>query len=115
MKSRDVHFWDLKVNTKKGNKKSYTVRWTVAGREKSKTFGTRALPPAGAGIADGGDVRGSRSRCAATGVFRLSVFRCASAGGGVGAAGVGLPTAGGGLGCVDVGEVPAAVVQAIHR
>jgi integrase len=42
VKSRDVRVWDIRVN--KGQKKrSYTVRWTVAGREKSKNFATRAL------------------------------------------------------------------------
>lgn len=42
MKSREVRVWEIRVN--KGNKrKSYTVRWTVAAREKSRNFVTRAL------------------------------------------------------------------------
>jgi len=46
MKSRQVQVWAIKVNTigtGRKAKKSYTVRWTVAGREKSRTFATRAL------------------------------------------------------------------------
>lgn len=44
MKSRNVRVWSIKTNTSpKTKKKSYTVRWTVAGQEKSTTFATRAL------------------------------------------------------------------------
>ncbi|MDG4828259.1 tyrosine-type recombinase/integrase [Solwaraspora sp. WMMD1047] len=42
MKSRAVRVWDLRIN-KGGKKKTYTVRWTVEGREKSRNFATRAL------------------------------------------------------------------------
>lgn len=41
-----VRVWSIKVNTigtGKRGRKSYTVRWSVSGREKSKTFGGRAL------------------------------------------------------------------------
>jgi hypothetical protein len=42
MKSHDVRFWGIKPNkvTRDGKVvvRSYTVRWTVGGREKSKTF-----------------------------------------------------------------------------
>ncbi len=48
MKSRRVRIWAIKTNTPEGGrpktgKRSYTVRWVVAGREKSRTFVTRAL------------------------------------------------------------------------
>jgi hypothetical protein len=42
VKSRAVRVWDLRIN-KGGKKKTYTVRWTVEGREKSRNFATRAL------------------------------------------------------------------------
>ncbi|MFC6018435.1 tyrosine-type recombinase/integrase [Plantactinospora solaniradicis] len=42
MKSRAVRVWNIRVN-KSGKKKTYTVRWIVAGREKSRNFATRAL------------------------------------------------------------------------
>ncbi|MBB4933745.1 integrase [Lipingzhangella halophila] len=44
MKSYDVRFWTIKTNRKRNPKTgktkvvSHTVRWTVAGREKSKTY-----------------------------------------------------------------------------
>lgn len=42
MKSLDVRFWETRVHqTAKGA--SYTVRWTVAGREKSHTLAGKAL------------------------------------------------------------------------
>lgn len=46
--SYDVKFWDIRPNksAKPGDSRktiSYTVRWTVAGREKSKTLRTSAL------------------------------------------------------------------------
>jgi hypothetical protein len=41
MKSHRVRFWEIRANkTAKGS--SYTVRWTVAGREKSSTFARKA-------------------------------------------------------------------------
>jgi hypothetical protein len=41
MKSHDVRFWETRQNkTAKGA--SYTVRWTVAGREKSRTLAGKA-------------------------------------------------------------------------
>ena len=41
MKSHDVRFWETRQNkTAKGA--SYTVRWTVAGREKSHTLAGKA-------------------------------------------------------------------------
>src|SRR6266508_121326 len=46
MRSRAVRVWSIKTNTGasgRKTKKSYTVRWTVAGLEKSKTYATRAL------------------------------------------------------------------------
>ncbi|MCO5993017.1 tyrosine-type recombinase/integrase [Actinoallomurus rhizosphaericola] len=47
MKSHDVRFWEIRPNKSVKNGKtvvrSYTVRWTVAGREKSKTFERKAL------------------------------------------------------------------------
>jgi integrase len=46
VKSRSVRVWAIKVNTGTGPgkaKRSYTVRWVVAGTEKSRTFATRAL------------------------------------------------------------------------
>ncbi|MDM4784289.1 MULTISPECIES: tyrosine-type recombinase/integrase [unclassified Micromonospora] len=48
MKSRRVRIWAIKANAagaagSKKAKRSYTVRWVVAGREKSRTFVTRAL------------------------------------------------------------------------
>ncbi len=43
MRSRAVRVWDIKVNKGMGRRRSYTVRWTVSGRERSKTFATRAL------------------------------------------------------------------------
>ncbi|GAB3816649.1 tyrosine-type recombinase/integrase [Micromonospora zhanjiangensis] len=43
MKSRAVRVWDTRVNKGAGKKKTYTVRWIVAGREKSRNFATRAL------------------------------------------------------------------------
>src|SRR4051794_21139196 len=46
MNSHDVRFWEIRPNksTKDGKTvvRSYTVRWTVAGREKSKTFERKA-------------------------------------------------------------------------
>lgn len=46
MKSHDVRFWEVRPNRSKKNGKevirSYTTRWTVAGREKSKTFERKA-------------------------------------------------------------------------
>src|SRR5215467_11717318 len=42
MKSHAVRFWEIRPNrTAKGV--SYTVRWTVAGREKSRTLARKAL------------------------------------------------------------------------
>jgi hypothetical protein len=42
--SRDVRIWNIQVKTsEKTTKKSYTVRWIVAGQEQSKTFASRAL------------------------------------------------------------------------
>jgi integrase len=41
-----VRVWAIKVNNATGSgkaKRSYTVRWVVAGQEKSRTFATRAL------------------------------------------------------------------------
>ncbi|GIH12468.1 integrase [Rugosimonospora africana] len=38
-----MRVWDIRPNKGQGKKRSYTVRWIVAGREKSKTFVTRAL------------------------------------------------------------------------
>ncbi|SCF18613.1 tyrosine-type recombinase/integrase [Micromonospora carbonacea] len=43
MKSRSVRVWDIRVNLGAGKKKTYTVRWIVGGREKSRNFATRAL------------------------------------------------------------------------
>ncbi|MDN3351794.1 site-specific integrase [Actinomadura sp. DC4] len=47
MRSHDVRFWGIKPNkvTRDGKTvvRSHTVRWTVAGREKSKTFTKKAL------------------------------------------------------------------------
>lgn len=48
MKSQRFRIWAIKTNTAEGDrskrvKRSYTVRWVVAGREKSRTFVTRAL------------------------------------------------------------------------
>ncbi|XTZ14446.1 tyrosine-type recombinase/integrase [Micromonospora echinospora] len=43
MKSRSVRVWDIRVNKGAGKKKTYTVRWIVGGREKSRNFATRAL------------------------------------------------------------------------
>ncbi len=46
MKSRSVRVWAIKTNTGTAPgkaKRSYTVRWVVAGHEKSRTFATRAL------------------------------------------------------------------------
>jgi integrase len=44
VKSRSVRVWAIKVNQSAATKrKSYTVRWLVAGREKSATFASRAL------------------------------------------------------------------------
>lgn len=41
MKSHEVRFWDIRPNkTAKGQ--SYTVRWTVGGREKSRTLARKA-------------------------------------------------------------------------
>jgi integrase len=46
VKSNKVRFWETRPNysTKNGKRvaRSYTVRWTVAGREKSETFGRKA-------------------------------------------------------------------------
>jgi integrase len=42
VKFRDVRVWEIRVN-KDRKKRTYTVRWSVAGRPRSKTFGTRAL------------------------------------------------------------------------
>lgn len=41
MKSHDVRFWAIRRN-KTAQGASYTVRWTVAGREKSHTLAGRA-------------------------------------------------------------------------
>jgi integrase len=46
MKSRSVRVWSIKVNSGgsgRKRRKSYTVRWTVSGRERSRTFVSRAL------------------------------------------------------------------------
>jgi hypothetical protein len=47
VKSHDVRFWEIRPNKSMKNGKpvtrSYTVRWTVAGREKSKTFERKPL------------------------------------------------------------------------
>lgn len=43
MKSREVRFRKIQINALAGRKKSYTVRWTVGGEPKSRTFTTRAL------------------------------------------------------------------------
>ena len=43
MRSRSVRVWDIKVNRGTGKQRSYTARWTVNGRERSKTFATKAL------------------------------------------------------------------------
>ncbi|MFF0825107.1 tyrosine-type recombinase/integrase [Micromonospora haikouensis] len=43
MKSRSVRVWDIRVNQGAGKKKTYTVRWIVGGRERSRNFATRAL------------------------------------------------------------------------
>ncbi|MDI1466368.1 site-specific integrase [Catellatospora sp. KI3] len=44
MKSRSVRVWAIKTNVSPTTKKrSYTVRWKVAGQEKSATFAGRAL------------------------------------------------------------------------
>lgn len=43
MKSRAVRVWDIRVNQGAARKKTYTVRWIVGGREKSRNFATRAL------------------------------------------------------------------------
>src|SRR4051812_42365208 len=43
MKSRDVRIRKLQANQLANRKKSYTVRWVVAGQPKSRTFATRAL------------------------------------------------------------------------
>ena len=42
MKSHQVRVWTIQARTG-GKKRSYTVRWSVAAREKSRTFATRAL------------------------------------------------------------------------
>jgi integrase len=46
MNSHDVRFWEIRPNKSQKDGKtvvrSYTVRWTVAGREKSKTFERKA-------------------------------------------------------------------------
>jgi integrase len=42
MMSCDVRVWQVRVN-KNYRQRSYTVRWTVARRERSRTFATRAL------------------------------------------------------------------------
>lgn len=41
MKSYEVRFWE--VRKKKGRRRPYEVRWLVAGRQKSRSFLTRAL------------------------------------------------------------------------
>src|SRR5690348_16804182 len=41
--SRDVRIWGIKVNELPGKRKSYTPRWSVAGKPRSKTFVKRAL------------------------------------------------------------------------
>jgi hypothetical protein len=43
VKSRAVLVWDTRVNMGAGKKKTYTARWIVAGREKSRNFATRTL------------------------------------------------------------------------
>ncbi|MFG1674132.1 tyrosine-type recombinase/integrase [Micromonospora sp. NPDC049282] len=43
MKSRSVRVWHIRVNQGVSKKKTYTVRWIVGGREKSRNFATRAL------------------------------------------------------------------------
>jgi integrase len=44
MRTTDVRVWQIQVNKyEKSKKKTYTARWTVKGRQHSKTFATRAL------------------------------------------------------------------------
>lgn len=43
MKSRNVRIRKLQVNQLANRKKSFTVRWVVAGIPRSRTFTTRAL------------------------------------------------------------------------
>lgn len=43
MKSRSVRIWEIRVNKGAGKKRTYSVRWVVAGREKARNFATRAL------------------------------------------------------------------------
>lgn len=43
MKSRDARLRKIQVNALANRKKSYTVRWVVANRPRSRTFTTRAL------------------------------------------------------------------------
>ncbi|GIF16758.1 site-specific recombinase XerD [Actinoplanes teichomyceticus] len=43
MKSQDVRIRSIQVNKLANRKKSYTVRWLLAGKPESKTFATRAL------------------------------------------------------------------------
>jgi integrase len=45
MKSHDVRFWEIRPS-KPPRRRSYEVRWTVAGRQKSKSFAKRALAEA---------------------------------------------------------------------
>ncbi len=42
MKSHAIRFWEIRPN-RSGKSVSYTVRWTVAGREKSRTLSRKAL------------------------------------------------------------------------
>ncbi|SFQ66833.1 hypothetical protein SAMN05421810_11236 [Amycolatopsis arida] len=39
----DVRIWKLREKVGRRGRKSYTVRWTVAGREWSKSYATKAL------------------------------------------------------------------------
>src|SRR5690606_11068207 len=41
--SRDVRFWEIRPNKSSKRKKTYEVRWKVGGRERSRTFETKAL------------------------------------------------------------------------
>ena len=43
MKSREIRIRKIQVNALANRKKSYTVRWVVAGQSRSRTFSARAL------------------------------------------------------------------------
>jgi integrase len=45
MKSHDIRFWEIRPS-KPPRRRSYEVRWTVAGKQKSKSFGKKALAEA---------------------------------------------------------------------